>query len=603
MPFDNTTSILWQGIIFENIQSLRHFYDSKQFVDHVLKTSELLIINEYFTDHVLNYSSQSHHITRHRSFCDTATSKQQDLQQSKQLVTQNNDCSPHHIKRSSFPSTWNPNKHRTITDEFIHKFFFTPGFELLAGQIPSDWTDTSNTALFTQILIPKNDEDIMVESSIKMVENLADLANRFGFVPNGTRKYYLDRSQPPLMTLMVHEVYHVTKDKQWLKSILPSLVKEYKYWTSSPMQVSLVSETDTNKVYPLARYYTSKQIPRPESYYEDCMTALVEKEDARPAIYQNIRAAAASGWDLSSRWYYDQNGAYGDTEIVARTPAFNEQGVKDDDDDDSEDHLNVLIELIDRSSLMVGSVMSESAMSANEEIFDEFAQQRMQFKHTFSLTKTDTIHVIPVDLNVFLCKVEGCLSMFFADIGDKENADKFKSYQDRRVDGVMSVLWDEDGKQFRDYNFRYKCFGNMNVASNFIPLWLSCDDPKFNEKKVLLMESLSGSGLIQSGGIVTSLCETGEQWDYPNVWAPLNHIIIDGLYHMGQTEYALRLANSWLNNNYHTFLASNKMQEKYHCNRYGTGGGGEYKPQVGFGWTNGVCLKLMELFGSKLTLK
>eukprot|EP01083_Nonionella_stella_P249549 862794_1 len=66
LPFDDVTSILWQGIIFENIQSLRHFYDSKHFVDHVLKTTELHIINEYFTEHVLNYSSQPHHITRHR---------------------------------------------------------------------------------------------------------------------------------------------------------------------------------------------------------------------------------------------------------------------------------------------------------------------------------------------------------------------------------------------------------------------------------------------------------------------------------------------------------------------------------------------------------
>lgn len=39
------------------------------------------------------------------------------------------------------------------------------------------------------------------------------------------------------------------------------------------------------------------------------------------------------------------------------------------------------------------------------------------------------------------------------------------------------------------------------------------------------------------------------------------------------------------------------MFEKYNVTREGnTGRGGEYKPQVGFGWTNGVTLDLLVRF-------
>ena len=111
----------------------------------------------------------------------------------------------------------------------------------------------------------------MIQSAIHMVENLADLVDRFGFIPNGTRKYYLTRSQPPLLILMANEVYTVTKDKKWLQSILPSLVKEYKYWTSSPIQVSIIrciGDECEDKQYKFARYYSAESTPRPESYYE-----------------------------------------------------------------------------------------------------------------------------------------------------------------------------------------------------------------------------------------------------------------------------------------------------------------------------------------------
>eukprot|EP01084_Bolivina_argentea_P070895 128917_1 len=664
-------NLLWEGVIFENVQSLRHFKDSKSFVDHVLKTGQLDLIQNHFTNNIVNYTPSTVKLASSRSFCNTkqrmalaalANSKVEliktDHDESKQ-----NDSYNELTKLASFPRITNmTDRYHSIMDEFMKSYFFNPGFELLAGQTPSDWNANPETDLFNKILLPKNDKDNnskkllyfanelnklwkilyrecnkhvsdqpykysfiplkhpyifvpggrfreiyywdtfwiiqgllccgMIESSIKLVENLVDLVDRYGFVPNGTRKYYLTRSQPPLLTLMVNEIYNVTKDKKWLKSILKSLVKEYEYWTNQPIQVSIISKHDDNLKYNFSRYYSTNTTARPESYYEDRMTAFLESnEDKHGDIYRNIRAAAASGWDFSSRWYYDNNGAYGSKQIIPRQVSFN---ILDDTSN--------LLKLMDQTSIQLDHVLSDAATSINEEIFDEFAQERIQFTHEFSMIKLDTCNVIPVDLNIFLCKVEGYLSTFYAEIGNKEKADEFKLYQNSRINGILALLWDEEYNQFRDWNFKYKCFGNLNIASNFIPLWLECEHKEFNDKKELLVESLNKSNLICGGGIVTTLYETGEQWDYPNCWAPLNSIIIEGLYFMGQQNMALKIANIWINNNYNTFLISKKMHEKYHCDRYGTGGGGEYKPQFGFGWTNGVCLKLLKMFGTKIKL-
>ena len=40
-----------------------------------------------------------------------------------------------------------------------------------------------------------------------------------GFIPNGTRVYYVDRSQPPLLTDMAMAIFDVTADKEWLAQV------------------------------------------------------------------------------------------------------------------------------------------------------------------------------------------------------------------------------------------------------------------------------------------------------------------------------------------------------------------------------------------------
>jgi alpha,alpha-trehalase len=103
--------------------------------------------------------------------------------------------------------------------------------------------------------------------------------------------------------------------------------------------------------------------------------------------------------------------------------------------------------------------------------------------------------------------------------------------------------------------------------------------------------------LLKPGGVVASLQSTGEQWDAPNGWAPLQWIAVDGLRRHGQNLLAERIACRWMFNVQDLYHQSGKLVEKYDVVTIGrVGSGGEYPTQDGFGWTNGVFKALSALY-------
>lgn len=72
-----------------------------------------------------------------------------------------------------------------------------------------------------------------IDISKEMIENFLDFVEQFGFVPNGARVYYLNRSQPPLLSQMVRTYIEHTNDTAFLGRALPLLIKEHGFWTSN----------------------------------------------------------------------------------------------------------------------------------------------------------------------------------------------------------------------------------------------------------------------------------------------------------------------------------------------------------------------------------
>lgn len=54
-------------------------------------------------------------------------------------------------------------------------------------------------------------------------DDMLFLVDKYGFMPNGNRTYYLSQSQPPFLSLMVMDIFEVYKDKEWLQKSFCSL--------------------------------------------------------------------------------------------------------------------------------------------------------------------------------------------------------------------------------------------------------------------------------------------------------------------------------------------------------------------------------------------
>merc|ERR1712107_318723 len=113
-----------------------------------------------------------------------------------------------------------------------------------------------------------------------------------------------------------------------------------------------------------------------------------------------------------------------------------------------------------------------------------------------------------------------------------------------------------------------------------------------------MLNSLESSGMLGVCGCTTTAVDSGgrTQWDAPNAWPPIQLMLIEGLDKVPDgvaNALADRISDKWLQTNFQTWLETGFMHEKYDAFQPGRSGcGGEYEPQVGFGWSNGVALAL-----------
>ena len=131
-----------------------------------------------------------------------------------------------------------------------------------------------------------------------MLENFAFTIDRYGHIPNGGRLYYIDRSQPPLFTLMVDEYYAATNDLSLVEQLFPEMEAEYAFWMSKR-----VGRTQEGILYNI--YRPAVGMPRPEGYNEDVAHARGLDPVQAACLYSQLAAGAETGWDFSSRWFAD----------------------------------------------------------------------------------------------------------------------------------------------------------------------------------------------------------------------------------------------------------------------------------------------------------
>ncbi|XP_041850795.1 trehalase [Melanotaenia boesemani] len=221
-----------------------------------------------------------------------------------------------------------------------------------------------------------------------------------------------------------------------------------------------------------------------------------------------------------------------------------------------------------------------------------------------TLRETRTSQILPADLNALLCRSEKTLASFHSVLGAGDSAALYNQAAARRMKAMESVLWDAERGAWFDYSLVTHSKHFDFFPSNLAPVWAQCySQPEMGEKAV---KYLKGSGALQfPNGVPTSLRESGQQWDYPNAWPPLQHMLIEGLSNLPSEdakELAFELAQRWIKTIWLAYIKYESMFEKYDVNGDGKpGGGGEYEVQLGFGWTNGVALQLLDQYGATLT--
>lgn len=133
-----------------------------------------------------------------------------------------------------------------------------------------------------------------------MLRNFLSIIDRFGYIQNGGRVYY-SRSHPPLLTQMVKDFVDITNNRAFAIEVVDALGREFEYF--------IATHTVMFNGYRVAMWGDESSGPRPESYREDVETGRsFTDETEREKHYSNLRAAAESGWDFSSRWFINETG-------------------------------------------------------------------------------------------------------------------------------------------------------------------------------------------------------------------------------------------------------------------------------------------------------
>jgi len=213
------------------------------------------------------------------------------------------------------------------------------------------------------------------------------------------------------------------------------------------------------------------------------------------------------------------------------------------------------------------------------------------FRDPMDISSIHTTDIVPVDLNCLLYHLESTIAETYQLMFQPLLARKYRRLAEKRATAISKYLWDENEKFFIDYDFRLgKRTGRLTLAGVF-PLYTKIATPDQAKAVAKRLEK----DFLKKGGLVTTLLDTGQQWDSPNGWAPLHWVAIHGLREYGYYSLADKIKKRWLKTCEGVYLREGKMVEKYNVIEPNKpGGGGEYVLQDGFGWTNGVYAALSE---------
>ena len=212
------------------------------------------------------------------------------------------------------------------------------------------------------------------------------------------------------------------------------------------------------------------------------------------------------------------------------------------------------------------------------------------FRDGKTLRTIHTTDFIPVDLNALLVNLEQTLAEGYRLKGDQKQAQMYLRLAQQRRSALLKYCWDGKRQFFFDYDFVARKQSAVYSLAAVYPLFFNVASASQAQGVARVIQR----DFLKPGGLTTTLVRTGEQWDAPNGWAPLQWMSIRGLRNYKLTKLADQIKTAWVAENLRVYKASGKMVEKYDVVSTVAAKGGEYPTQDGFGWTNGVLLRLLK---------
>ena len=388
-----------------------------------------------------------------------------------------------------------------------------------------------------------------------MVENFFYEIENYGALLNANRTYFLTRSQPPLLSSMIREVYEhksVTPlDKTWLDHAYAMAIRDHALWTSP---IHAIGDTG------LARYHDIGEGPVPEmaddsNYYPDVIRWLL----AHPSAAQDYLLEAP------------ENPTPAEVLELAKTSC------------------DIRISHVCARAVVQGHRLTaafyEGDRAMRESGFDT--------SFRFGPFSGSTEEYAPICLNSLLFKYEMDLAHIATTLGRDDEAAKWTAMAEARRAAVNRSMWNAQKGFFYDWDAKTGQQSTYEDLAGFYPLWTglaTAPQASAMERHVATFE--------HGGGLAMSTTDSGTQWDLPYGWAPTNWFAVAGLERFGYHQDAMRVSREFSSTVLDNFKRDGTVREKYNVvsGSANVAVAAGYKANViGFGWTNGVYLRMHDL--------
>jgi len=396
--------------------------------------------------------------------------------------------------------------------------------------------------------------------ALGMVDNALFEVQYYGGVLNANRSYYLSRSQPPFLTAMMVAVlddpgiFHDPAQKRaWLARAYPLAVRNHAIWMRPAHRAGATG---------LARYFDLGSGPVLEAQNSDYYRGVIK--------WLLAHRAEDPGYLLKGPEHPDKLEA---TRLAATSCDVRSSPV-------------CAGAWLDGYRLTAAFYRGDRAM--RESGFD--------INFHFGPFGGSTQHYAPVSLNSLLYRSELDLRDFARQLGKTAAAARWARTAAARKAAIDRYLWRPAAGLYEDFDFVTGKPSPEPYLSTFYPLWAgvaSARQAAAVRAHLPIFERL--------GGLMMDDRPSGAQWDAPYGWAPTNWLAISGLYAYGFHADARRLARKFLATVDRSFAADGTIREKYNMvlgNSDVNISAGYTQNVVGFGWTNGVYLKLHQLLVS-----